>query len=140
MPCLVVLIHHGLHDHTRGINTFAYGEFLFSFHLASAVLRNRQHPARTELALLINCSSWNQVVRSFIIFFSLPCISYHHFYSLLHQQPRTFFNNDFLFFLISDSQAMEPACLPMNQYGQGRWLASNVVPMKKKSMTGHVMT
>jgi hypothetical protein len=29
MPCLMVLIHHGLHDHTRGINTFAYGEFLF---------------------------------------------------------------------------------------------------------------
>lgn len=67
----MVLIHHGLHDHTRGINTIAYGEFFsfFFFHIASAVLRNRQHPARTELSMLINCPSWKLVVRSFNNFF-----------------------------------------------------------------------
>lgn len=106
----MVLTHHGLHDHTRGINTSAYGEYLFSFHLASAVLRKRQHPARTELAILYQLSFIEASCPLVHYLFFLPCISYHHFL-LLHQQPRTFFNNDFLSFFLFFRQPGDEAGL-----------------------------
>jgi hypothetical protein len=63
----MVLTHLSLHGHTRGINSSAYGEFLFSIHFASAVLRN---PTATlpalSLQFLSNSTSLKQVVRSFI--------------------------------------------------------------------------
>lgn len=73
----MVLIHRGLHDHTRGINAFAYGEFHFSY-----THQQRCSIDSTLPALSSDSTLWKQVVRSFygfIHFSFLPCISHHLF-------------------------------------------------------------
>jgi hypothetical protein len=83
MPCLTVLKHQELHDHTRGINTFAYGEFFYLF------ISHQQHCSidSTTPALSLHFffyqPSFIEASCPLVDYHTfLPCISYHHFSTL----------------------------------------------------------
>jgi hypothetical protein len=116
MPCLMVLIHHGLHVHTRGINAFAYGEFHFFLHASTALL-DRQYLVCTELGFNPVEAGCPLILRIYPLFLSTMYFL-SSFRSCISSQGHSSIGDSFSFLFFDGSKAIASACLLKKQRGQ----------------------